>query len=121
MQIQFKGTNYDLADDMTTLTERKLQSLKKFLGKPEKPAQVYVDLGMLAEAHANGDAWYAETNIDIDGTRFNAKAEAKTLRNAVEKMTKELATELRAAKKKRETANRKAGGRFKNVLRFGVR
>ena len=119
MHIQFKGTNYDLADDMTGLTERKLQGLKKFLGKPEKPAQAYVDLGMLAEAHTNGDAWYAETNLDVDGTRFNAKSEAPTLRSAIEKMTKELGTELRGAKKKRETANRKAGGRFKDLLRFG--
>ncbi len=119
MHIQFKGTNYDLADDMTGLTERKLHTLKKFLGKPEKPAQAYVDLGMLAEAHENGDAWYAETNMEVDGARFHATAEAKTLRNAIEKMTKELGTELRSAKKKRETAQRKAGGRFKEFLRFG--
>lgn len=119
MTIQFKGTNYELAGDMTDLAERKLHSLKKFLGKPEKPAQAYVDLGKVTEAHQNGPVWYAEANIDVDGTRFNAKAQAETLRTAIEKMAKEMGQELRVAKKKRETLKRKDGGRLKNFFRFG--
>lgn len=119
MHIQFKGTNYDLADDITALAERKLQALKKFLGKPEKPAQAYVELGMLPEMRENGDTWFAETNLEIEGALFRAKTEATTLRSAIEKMTKELAIELRGAKKKTETARRKAGGRFKEFMRFG--
>lgn len=119
MQIQFKGTNYDLADDIAVLAERKLQGLKKFLGKPEKPAQAYVELGMLPEMRENGDTWFAETNLEVEGALFRAKTEAKTLRNAIEKMTKELTTELRGIKKRRETASRKAGGRFKEFMRFG--
>lgn len=119
MQIQFKGTNYELKDDTVALAERKLLGLTKFLGKPEKPAVAYVDLGKFTEAHQNGAIWYADANIDVDGERFNAKAQAENLRTAIEKMTKELSMELRSAKKKRETRIRKDGGRLKNLFRFG--
>jgi ribosomal subunit interface protein len=119
MEIQFKGTNYHLASDMTELAERKLQGLKKFLGKPEKPAQAYVDLGKVTEAHQNGAIWYADANIDVNGESFNAKAEGENLRLAIERMVKEMAMELRSAKQKRETLKRKDGGRLKNMFRFG--
>jgi ribosomal subunit interface protein len=113
MNIQFKGTNYELTNDMTDLATRKLTGLSKYLGKPEKPAQAYVDLGKHTEAHQSGAVWYADCNLDVDGARYYAKAEAETLRSAVDKMTTELAKELRSAKKKREAMVRKGGGRVK--------
>jgi ribosomal subunit interface protein len=113
MQIQFKGTNYELTTEMTELATRKLEGLSKYLGKPVKPAQAYMDLGKHTEAHTNGSIWYADCNLDVDGTRYYAKAEAESLRNAIDKMTAELAKELRSAKKKHEAMVRKGGGRVK--------
>lgn len=119
MHIQFKGTNYDLKEEMQELAERKLSALKKYLGKTDQPVLVYVDLGKNTEAHQSGTIWYADGMFDLEGKRYYAKAEAETLRTAIDKMSGELKRELSVMKKKQETRARKEGGRFKNLFRFG--
>ena len=116
MQIQFKGTNYELTSDMTDLATKKLKTLQKYLGKPEKPAQAYVDLGKITDAHKAGDIWYADCNLDVDGKRYYAKAEAGSVRSAIDKMVPELGRELRGAKKKQESMLRKGGARVKRFF-----
>jgi ribosomal subunit interface protein len=117
MNIQFKGTNYELTSDMTDLATRKIQGLQKYVGKIGAEPAAYVDLGKHSEAHQNGAIWYADCNLDVEGKRYYAKAEAETLRNAIDKMVGELAKELRGAKQKHETMIRKGGGRVKAFFR----
>lgn len=117
MQIQFKGTNYQLTTDMTDLATRKIQALQKYVGKVGAEPLAYADLGKHTEAHNHGDIWYADCSIVADGRRFYAKAQAETLRSAIDKMVGELAKELRSAKKKREVMVRKGGGRVKAFFR----
>lgn len=119
MQIQFKGTNYELAADMTDLATRKVEALQKYLGKEEKPVLAYVDLGKQTAAHNSESLWYADCNLDVEGKRYYAKAEADTLRTAVDRMVGELSRELRAGSKKDKMMARKAGSRFKEFFRFG--
>lgn len=116
MQIQFKGTNYELNEKMTDLATRKLERLKKYLGKREKPALAYVDLGRYPDTRQNGAVWYADTNLDVDGVRYYAKAEADSLRTAVDRMIAELSRELIVAKKKRESMARKGGMQVKRFF-----
>lgn len=119
MQIQFKGTNYELTDEITDFAERKFSSLKKFLGKPEKPNLFYVDLGKTTEAHQSGAVWYADVAVALDGERYYAKAESENLRAAIEKAGKELYQELRTASKKRHSVAKRSGSRLKELFRFG--
>ncbi|MDB5195338.1 MAG: hypothetical protein JWO84_522 [Parcubacteria group bacterium] len=117
MQIQFKGTNYELTSDMTDLATRKVEGLQKYVGKTGSEPLAYVDLGKHTEAHHTGAIWYADCNLDVEGKRYYAKAEAETLRSAIDKMVAELAKELHSAKKKHETMIRKGGGRVKAFFR----
>ncbi len=120
MNIQFKGTNYEITPDIQKITTRKLESLQKFLGKRDTPALAYVDLGKITQAHVNGNVWYADIHLTVDGISHYAKAESDSIRTAVDTMIGELNRELRVAKKKRESILRKEGNRFKNLFRFGV-
>ena len=119
MQIQFKGTNYELTDEITDFAEKKFSSLRKFLGKPEKPNLLYIDLGKLTEAHQSGAVWYADANATINGERYYAKAEAENIRSAIEKAAKEITQELRTATKKRQSMTKRSGSRLKEFFRFG--
>lgn len=119
MQIQFKGTHYELKSDMTDLATRKIQALRKYLGKSERPVLAYVDLGRQAGAQNSGSVWYADCNLDVEGKRYYAKAEANTLRTAVDKMVGELGRELRAVSRREKTEARKGGARLKEFFRFG--
>ncbi len=113
MQIQFKGTNYQLTSEMTELATRKIQGLQKYIGKAGGEPLAYADLGKHTEAHQSGAIWYADCSIDLEGKRYYAKAQAETLRSAIDQMVGELAKELRSAKKKREVMVRRGGGRVK--------
>lgn len=101
---------------MTDLATSKMMTLKKYLGKPVKPAQAYVDLGKITEGQRAGDIWYADCNLDVDGKRYYAKAEANSLRTAIDKMVGELGREVRGAKKKQESMLRRGGARVKRFF-----
>lgn len=119
MQIQFKGTNYELTPEETDLTSRKVVNLKKYLGNDEKEVHAYVSLGKHTEAHQNGDIWFAECKLDCEGKSYFARAQSNTLRSATDKMIAELSQELRTAKRKNQSYLRKSGSRIKEMLRFG--
>ncbi|MGE5541000.1 MAG: HPF/RaiA family ribosome-associated protein [Bacillota bacterium] len=119
MQIQFKGTNYELTPDVTDLATRKIEGLEKYCAQSDQEPMAYLDMGRLTEAHQNGNVWYADCNFDVEGRRYYAKAEAETLRNALDRMTAELAKELRRDHKKRHTLPKRVGAKVKEMLRFG--
>lgn len=119
MQIQIKGTNYELAADMADLVTRKIEGLEKYTGKAGSEPAAYVDMGKLTEAHQNGNIWYADCNLDVEGKRYYAKAEAETLRAALDRMAAELAKEVRRDHKKRHSLMKRGGARIKELFRFG--
>jgi len=119
MQLQFKGTNYELTEDDTNLVTKKFEGIKKYLGTREAPAHAYVDLGKFTEAHAHGNVWYAECNLDVLGKHYYAKSESDTLRTAIDGMCGELSREIRTAHKKETSLVRKNGSRLKDFFRFG--
>jgi ribosomal subunit interface protein len=120
MHIQFKGTNYELSDEITDIASKKLQALTKYLGKTGSEPMAYVDLGKRTEAQANGDIWYGDCNLDVEGKRYYAKATAETLRTAIDRMVGELAKELRRDHKKQHSLLKRGGFRVKEFFRFGT-
>lgn len=120
MQINFKGTNYDLTPEISAHATKKLEGLKKYLKQAEETTYVYVDLGKETEAHQSGRIWYADINVDWDGKRFYAKALEETLENAIDRAVNELKSELATAREKRQSLIRKGGLMFKNLMQgFG--
>jgi ribosomal subunit interface protein len=120
MQIQFKGTNYELTSDITDIATRKLEGLQKYTGKSGSEPIAYVDIGKITEAHQNGDIWYTDCNLDVEGTRYYAKAQADTIRTAIDRMVAELSKEVRRANKKKHSMLRRGGMQIKNLFRFGT-
>lgn len=117
MQIHFKGTNYELTSEHTEHAQKKLEGLRKFLGKGNEYARAYVDIGKETEAHQNGKIWYVDINFDADGTRFYAKAVEETIENAIDRAVNELASELHTARKRQISLVRKGGAVLKGMMR----
>lgn len=117
MQIHFKGSNYELSNQITKLARRKVEGLKKFCGKDASLARAYVDLGKESEAHANGRIWRADINFDVDGNRFYAKAVEESMEKAIDKAVSELASELKTARKREQSLVKKGGGMIKSLMR----
>ncbi|HYF29369.1 MAG TPA: HPF/RaiA family ribosome-associated protein [Candidatus Paceibacterota bacterium] len=116
MQIHFKGTNYEIAPEISAHARKKLQSVRKILGRHKHNAYAYVDLGKETEAHQNGRIWYADINFEVNGARFYAKATEETLENAVDRAVNELKSELLTARKREQSLVRKGGVAFKSML-----
>lgn len=119
MQIQLKGTNYELTSDMTDLATRKIQGLEKYAGKTGTEPSAYCDLGKHTEAHQSGEVWYADCNLDIEGKRYYAKATADSLRTALDRIVAELGKEVRRDHNRRHSLIRRGGARVKEFFRFG--
>lgn len=116
MQIQFKGTNYELTDEETELTSKKVESLKKYLGKTDGEGRAYITLGKQTEAHQQGDIWFAEGKIDMEGTHYFAKATSNTLRSSVDKMIGELSREMSHSRDKKRSLFRRGSAKMKRLF-----
>lgn len=119
MQIQFKATNYELTSEETALTSKRVESLQKYLGKEDKEVHAYITLGKHTESHNNGNIWFAEGKIDVEGSHYFAKAESDTLRSSVDKMIGELAREMRGSRDKKRSLLRRGGARIKGLFSRG--
>lgn len=116
MQIHFKGTNYEVTEEMSAHARKKLQVIRRLLGKGNHTAFAYMDLGKETEAHQNGRIWYADINLDATGKRFYAKATEETLENAVDRAVNELKSEILTARKREQSLMRKGGSMLKSLM-----
>lgn len=117
MEIHFKGTNYDLPAQVSEHAKRKIESLGKYLGKGKEGARAYVDLGKESGAHQNGSIWRADINFDLDGDRFYAKAIEESIERAIDVSVAELTSEIKTARKKKQSLARKGGSLVKALMR----
>lgn len=117
MEIRFKGINYDLPAPVTERAQKKIQALKKYLGKDADNAHAYVELGKISEAHQTGPIWQAMINFSTPRAFFRAEAVEETIENAIDEATNELGKEMRRSKKRNETLVRKGGAFFKSLTR----
>lgn len=117
MQIHFKGTNYELTTEVSTHARKKIEGLRKYLGRRDENAHAYVDIGKETEAHANGRIWRTDINFDANGTRFYAKAVEETLEGAIDEAVSDLARELHTAQKRQLSLVRKGGAMWKSIIR----
>lgn len=117
MQIDFKGTNYELQSEITALAQKKVETLGKYLGRDRDNARAYIDLGKESEAHQNGKFWRTDISVDSEGTRFYAKAVEDSMEKAIDKAVAELGTEIRRTRRREQSLVRKGGGVIKSWMR----
>lgn len=117
MRIHFKGTRYDIPAPITEYAKKRLDALKKFVGKNGSDAvQVYADLGKASGAHQNGRIWRAELNADVEGKRYTAEAVEESIENAIDRSTEDLAREIRRDRQRSQSLFRKGGAALKSLL-----
>jgi len=117
MEIRYKGVQYDLPEAVTAKAQKKILSLKKYLGRDADNTRAYVELGRETTAHQSGRVWIARINLSSRGTLYRAEALEESIENAIDTATNELGKELRRSKKKQENMFRKGGYMFKTLSR----
>ncbi|MDB5264563.1 MAG: hypothetical protein JWN64_134 [Parcubacteria group bacterium] len=117
MHTQFKGTNYDLPPEVTAYAGKKIQGLGKYLGAVKEAAHAYVDLGReTGEHHNGGRIWRADINLDVPGARFRAAALEESIEAAIDKVTDELAKEVKTARERQQSLVRRGGAAMKSFV-----
>jgi len=122
MEIHFKTAHApdverEVTEDITSLAQRKLIALKKYLGKTDSVTEVYVELGKLSEAHQKGNIWRSQINLDSNGKRYHATGTGEQLQEAIDASIHELEAELRKAKQKNKSMLKRGGGALKSIMR----
>lgn len=117
MQISNITTPHiELTEDLADYLQKRLDSCDKFL--PEQGAMTCdVELARTTEHHQQGDVYYAEVNLSIDGTLHRATATAESMHAAIDEVKDELQRELRRKKEKDATRFRKGARKVKNMMR----
>lgn len=116
MRVHFKGTDYQIPARLSAIATKKINALKKLMGQGKHEAFAYVDMGKETAAHQNGKIWKADINLDVDGTRFHAKALAERIEQAIDTAVTELKRELHTAHKKRQSIMKRGGALFKATM-----
>lgn len=114
-----KTPKIELTDDLASYLQERLDSCDKFV--PDDVAVICeVELARTTEHHKQGNIYYAEVNLEVDGTPYRATATAESLHEAIDEVKDDLQRELRRDKDKQHTLLRKGGLAVKNMMRgFG--
>ena len=113
--IQFKATNTELDDQLTTLVEQKFSSLSKFVGG-ETDVHCEVEFE-LETAHQSGKHFRLEANLTLKGRLYRAEATEESFEKAIDEVRSELDKELSRANDKHDTMVRKGGRAIKEMMR----
>jgi len=116
MQIDIKGTNYDVTPEVTALVTKRMATLEKFF-KSMPDAHVYVELEKVQPAQQNGPIWRTECMLQIPGEVLRAEATEHSFDTSVPKAVGDLSREIRKYKSKRNSLGKKGGAVLKAMLR----
>ena len=119
MNINFNYNNQAEAQALTTITEQKLSSLKKFI-PADKSVICDAEFDKVA-ANNNGAIFHFAVNLEIDGTMHRAEATEESFEAAVDEVRDELDKKLRRNKSKKDTLGKKAGRALKRLIARGGR
>ena len=117
MKISIKTTNITLTPDIKEYLDRKLESLKKFIGADDSAVAVDVELGKSSTHHQTGDVFRAEINVFEGKKSHRAVAEGNDLVSALDGMKDQILHSLRNDKTKKMTLIKKTGSRLKQFIR----
>ncbi len=116
MQITYITKRVKLTEEVQAYVEKRFGTFEKLLGTASKNALCEVELKR-SSSQKTGDVFYAEANLDTKGALHRATAQGETLEAAVDEVKHELQKELRRAKRKKETMERKGGAEVKKRVR----
>ena len=112
--INYKFNNNEEAQALTAIVEQKLEALHKYLHGDES-ITCDVEFEKVAPKQ-NGEIYRFETNLLINGVLYRAEATEDSFEKALDEVRDELDKELRRAKSKQQTVDKKAGREAKEQL-----
>lgn len=96
MNINFRGKDVELTQDLKDFTEKKIVALGKLLGNGEINA--HVDFSMDSNHHVNGDHYKVSVEVVGPGFRYFTEQVAKDHKTAVNQVKEELQKQINAKK-----------------------
>ena len=114
ININYKYNNLVGTKQLTDLVEQKLETLHKFV-PDTTDALCDVEFEKVG-AHHNGKVHRVEINLSVDGALYRAEATEESFERAIDVARNELDRELRSAKDKSETLEKKEGRALKSLL-----
>lgn len=107
MQIIIKTKNIELTENLESLIQKRMASLKKFIH--DENTEFLVEIEKETSRHQQGDVFVAEVIINLPGKKLIAKAHSDDLLKSITEVKEEMEEELRKYKtKKIEIPRRKA-------------
>lgn len=114
MQINFNYNNLTEAQELSDITEQKLNTLKKFITDDQ---QIICDAEFdKVAANKKGAVFQFAVNLQVDGNMYRADATEESFEAAVDEVRDELDKKLRRTKSKKDSLGKKAGRAMKNLI-----
>lgn len=114
INIKTKG-EIQLTNDITDYLDKKLHSLSKFLQHPDSDPYI---LAELKEGESAQERKYrVDITIELAGSRTHAVGWGETLFSAIDAAKDELSGRMRREHKKQISLLKKAGRKFKDMIR----
>lgn len=117
MNINFRGKDTELTEDLKAFSEKKLQSLGKLLGDGE--ITVHVDFSKESNHHQKGEVYKASVEIQAPGQKFFSDEMAKDYKTAINQVKRELQAQIKAAKGNNQ-AKRRDAAKTARILKESV-
>ena len=114
MIVNFNYNNHEEAQELTDITEQKLDSLNKFIS-PDQAVLCDAEFDKVA-ANQKGAIFHFSVNLQIDGVLFRAEATEESFEAAVDEVRAELDKKLRRTKSKKDSLGKKAGRALKQLI-----
>lgn len=118
--INIKTTNFELADAIEDVLNKRLKTLEKFLPADETRLVCHVELEKLTGQQA-GRIFRAEINLQVAGTLLRVEATEERMEDAIDRAKSELKSELVRTNGKRQSLFRRGAKKLKDMMRFGGR
>ncbi|HXK37082.1 MAG TPA: ribosome-associated translation inhibitor RaiA [Candidatus Paceibacterota bacterium] len=89
MQIDIRTQNLELNGPLRTFIEEKMRDIERLLGDVG-PVHARIEVGIPSAHHQTGPIYYAEANIDINGTLLRAESKNYDMHAAIVDVKEEL-------------------------------
>ncbi|PIR44758.1 MAG: ribosomal subunit interface protein [Candidatus Vogelbacteria bacterium CG10_big_fil_rev_8_21_14_0_10_51_16] len=116
MNINIVAKQMALTPAIAEYTEKKLRTLRKYLGIEDGPALAKVELGKVSRRHQHGDHFKAEVHLSAWRKTFSASSTGSDLYAELDKVKDELVGELVSFKAQRTTKSRMGERKLKEIL-----
>jgi len=111
-------TDFSMTPAIKDYVEKSMAHLNKFVNPNDKELPMcYVEIGKTTNHHKHGDFFKAEYTVHIGGKSLRAEVHEEDLYAALDKVTEEMAEELKSFKDKKVGLIKRGGAKIKSIIK----